>query len=69
MGVVTASYRITIRGALSDRFAKAFEGMAVERGDRETVLVGPVADQTQLWGLLDRLRDFGFELVRVEEVR
>ena len=67
--MTATSYRITVRGALSDRFTSAFEGMAVERGDRETVLVGRVADQTQLWGLLDRLRDFGVELIRIEDVR
>jgi hypothetical protein len=30
------------------------------------VLVGEVRDQAQLYGLLDRLRDFGIELVAVE---
>jgi len=62
------NYRITVRGALSDRFTSVFEGVAVERADRETILVGRLTDQTQLWGLLDRLREFGLELVRVEEV-
>jgi len=27
-----------------------------------------IADQGQLYGVLDRLRDFGLELVRLEEV-
>jgi hypothetical protein len=30
------------------------------------VLVGEVRDQAQLYGLLDRLRDFGIELIAVE---
>jgi len=30
------------------------------------VLVGEVRDQAHLYGLLDRLRDFGIELVAVE---
>jgi hypothetical protein len=60
-------YRITVRGRLSERFASAFAGMAIEPGGRgETVLVGELADQGQLYGLLDRLRDFGLELLRVE---
>jgi hypothetical protein len=32
------------------------------------VLVGDVRDQAQLYGLLDRLRDFGIELIAVESV-
>jgi len=31
------------------------------------VLVGDVRDQAHLYGLLDRLRDFGIELVAVEQ--
>jgi hypothetical protein len=30
------------------------------------MLVGEVRDQAQLYGLLDRLRDFGIELIAVE---
>jgi len=63
-----ATYRITVRGRLSERFASAFEGMTMEPEKGETALVGRIADQEQLYGMLDRLRDFGLELVRLEEV-
>jgi hypothetical protein len=59
-------YRITLRGRLSERFASAFDGMALEPAADQTVLVGEVRDQAHLFGLLDRLRDFGMELVAVE---
>jgi len=59
-------YRIVLRGRLSERFETAFEGMALEAGPNQTVLVGEVRDQAQLYGLLDRLRDFGIDLVAVE---
>ena len=36
------------------------------RDSNQTVLVGDVRDQAHLYGLLDRLRDFGIELVAVE---
>jgi hypothetical protein len=62
-------YRLTIRGRLTDRLASAFDGMRVEHAAGATVLVGPVADSAQLYGLINRIRDFGLELVRVEEVR
>jgi hypothetical protein len=60
-------YRIVLRGRLSERFESAFEGMALEPGPNQTVLVGEVRDQAQLYGLLDQLRDFGIELVAVEQ--
>ena len=59
-------YRIVLRGRLSERFESAFEGMALEHGPNQTVLTGDVRDQAQLYGLLDRLRDFGIELVAVQ---
>jgi hypothetical protein len=66
--MATTNYRITIRGRLSERFASAFDGMTLETADGETVLVGPIADQGQLHGLLNRVRDFGLEIVRLEQV-
>ena len=60
-------YRIVLRGRLSERFESAFEGMSLESGPNQTVLVGEVRDQAQLYGLLDRLRDFGIELIAVEQ--
>ena len=62
-------YRIVLRGRLSKRFETAFEGMTLEPGPNQTVLTGEVRDQAQLYGLLDRLRDFGIELVAVEPAR
>ncbi len=59
-------YRIVLRGRLSERFATTFDGMSMEPGLDQTVLVGDVRDQAHLYGLLDRLRDFGMELVAVE---
>jgi hypothetical protein len=59
-------YRIVLRGRLSERFESAFEGMALEAGPSQTVLVGEVRDQAHLYGLLNRLRDFGIDLVAVE---
>jgi hypothetical protein len=59
-------YRIVLRGRLSERFETAFEGMALEPGPNQTVLVGEIRDQAQLYGVLDQLRDFGIELVAVE---
>jgi hypothetical protein len=40
--------------------------MTLEHGPNRTVLVGDVRDQAQLYGLLDRLQEFGIELLAVE---
>ena len=63
----SASYRIIVRGRLTNRFATSFDGMTTEARAGETALVGPVRDQAHLYGILERLRDFGLELLRVEE--
>lgn len=60
-------YRITVRGLLSERFAAAFDGMTLESGSGETTLVGELRDQAELYGVLERVRNFGLELLRVEE--
>ncbi len=61
------SYRIAVRGRLTGRLASAFEGFAIEPGNEQSALVGEVHDQAYLYGVLERLRDFGLELISVEE--
>ena len=58
-------YRIVFRGRLGDRFGSAFDGMVLEPGQGQSALIGEVRDQAHLYGLLDRLRDFGIDLVAV----
>jgi len=60
-------YRIAVRGRLTGHLASAFEGFTLEPGDEQSALVGEVHDQAHLYGVLDRLRDFGLELISVEE--
>jgi hypothetical protein len=57
------SYRLVVRRRVSDRMATAFDGLRVEPSAGETAFVWCFADQTQLYGLIDRLRDLGIELV------
>jgi len=64
--VATSRYRIVLRGRLSERFESAFDGMTLEHGTNRTVLTGDVRDQAQLYGLIDRLQEFGIELLAVE---
>jgi hypothetical protein len=64
--VAASRYRIVMRARLSERFESAFDGMALESGPNQTVLVGDVRDQAHLYRLLDRLRESGIELLAVE---
>jgi hypothetical protein len=62
-------YEIVVRGRLSSRYESAFDGVTLEPRSGETSLRADLADQAQLYGLLNRLRDFGIELVSVTAVR
>jgi hypothetical protein len=57
------AYRLTVAGELSDQTAVAFDGMTLKREDGRTVLVGPVRDQAQLHGLLQRVSALGLTLL------
>jgi hypothetical protein len=65
---VRQRYEIVIRGRLSNRFEGAFDEVTLEPRQGETRLLADLADQSQLYGLLNRLRDFGMELVSVNAV-
>jgi hypothetical protein len=59
-------YEIRIKGHLDRRWAEWFEGMVITpEDDGETLLVGPVADQAALHGLLRKVRDLGLPLISV----
>lgn len=60
-------YLITVRGRLTERFAARFEGLTLEAGDDVTTLSGVFHDQAQLYGVLERLADYGLELAGIEE--
>lgn len=59
-------YQICVRGRLTERMATVLDGMTLHAGTVNTVFTGEVKDQSQLYGLLDRLRDLGLELISVQ---
>lgn len=59
-------YQICIRGRVTERLGSALEGMRLKSGATETMFTGEIRDQSQLYGLLDRVRDLGLELVSVQ---
>jgi hypothetical protein len=59
-------YEIRVKGHLSPRWTEWFDDMTfTARDDGTTVIQGPVADQSELHGLLRRLGDLGLPLISV----
>lgn len=59
-------YAIRVRGVLDPGWSAWFAGMRVESaGPEESVILGPVADQAALHGLLAKIRDLGLPLISV----
>ena len=64
-----AIYEISVMGQLDPKWSDWFDGLDfVPRANNETLLVGPVADQTALHGLLAKIRDLGLPLLTVKRV-
>jgi hypothetical protein len=61
-------YELVVRGELGSRFASAFSGMKIHAEGGCTHIVGEVVDQSQLHGILDRIRDLGIELISVTPI-
>ena len=61
-------YEIVVRGRLSSRYEGAFDGATLAPRNGQSTLRADLADQSQLYGLLNRLRDFGIELLSVNAV-
>jgi len=60
-------YEIRVDGALDDRWADWF-GLQVTRDGTQTVISGPLADQSAPHGLLAKLRDLGLPLISVRRL-
>ena len=63
-------YQIRLKGHLGAQWATWFDSLTItleENGD--TLLSGPVVDQSALYGLLKKVRDLGMPLVSVVQVQ
>jgi hypothetical protein len=67
--VSAATYRLVVEGELDNRFAYLFGDMEMTHADGRTVLTGPVVDQAQLHGFIERIEELGLKLVSLQEER
>jgi hypothetical protein len=58
-------YEITVRGRIGDTLLGAFDGLTATPSAAGTVLRGEIADQSALYGVLERVDSLGLELVDV----
>ena len=62
-------YRIRIQGHLGQQWTTWFDGLTLTlEEDGNTLLSGPVADQSALHGILKKIRDLGMPLLSVNFV-
>ena len=63
-------YQIRIEGHLGHQWKDWFGNLSISlEGNGDTLLTGPVIDQTALYGLLKKVRDLGIPLVSVVRVK
>ena len=63
-------YQIRVGGRLGEQWAAWFEQMTLTQTENgETIITGPVVDQTALYGLLRKVRDLGLPLISVSQLK
>jgi hypothetical protein len=62
-------YEIRVEGHLTDRWSDWFEGLAIRnQPGGETVLSGPITDQSALFGVLNKIHALHLILVSVARI-
>ena len=62
-------YQICVKGLLDNKWESWFKGFTLSQEGKNTVLTGPVPDQSALHGLLAVIRDLGLPLLSVNQVQ
>ena len=61
-------YRIILRGECQQMLADALEEAVVESGRGWTCIMASVRDESELYGLIDRLQEFALHIVSLNEL-
>jgi hypothetical protein len=64
------TYMIIVKGHLDSSWSDWFDAMTITHAENgETLLSGPVIDQSALHGLLNKVRDLGLILISVSPLQ
>lgn len=63
------TYKIRVQGRIDPQWSDWFDAFTIMPVDDDSVLVGRVADQAALHGLLSKIRDLGLPLICVKKIR
>lgn len=61
-------YEIRVQGVLDRHWTVWFEGLEVRGESTQTVISGPLSDQSALHGVLAKVRDLGLVLISVRRL-
>ncbi len=62
-------YEFLVVGDVDTHWSKWFGGLEItHRTQGETIIRGPMRDQAELYGVLNKFRDLGFALISVRRV-
>ena len=62
-------YQIVVKGHLDSEWSDWFDGLSITLAENgETILSGPVVDQTALHGILIKIRDLGLPLLSLTRI-
>jgi hypothetical protein len=65
-----AVYEIVVKGVLDSRWSQWFADLQITpQPDGNSLLTGPIADQSALYSVISRMRDLGLVLISVHCVR
>ena len=60
---------IRVKGNLDEHWSEWFQGFKIQPGEEgESIMVGEVKDQADLYGFIAKLRDLGLMLISVNNV-
>ena len=66
--MAASKYEFRIRGRLSEPMLERFDPLESELERVETILHGPVRDQAELHGIIERVQSLGLELIEVRRL-
>lgn len=61
-------YRLCLQGSLDKRWLQSYESLIFLDQDDATTIIFGTLDQAALFGLLNRIRDMGVELIALERI-